>query len=300
MKFRILALFISTAAIHMASADTLTRVELGNQVLRVSQPLNVVFARQPVTLPPLCHGDCSGVTVKWNALAPRLNTVNSPPGEYLFDSGVKGIAIRIDASQQSGSVPADQPLTLQVGLVKISQDVAAGVMTLSTPLLQWELTSSGAGSLQSESRGQIVVGGSLTAGSCEPNAGTLTFNLPPVRLADLKRTVPGQPVAGQSDSQAIAVTCTPGIATALSATFFASTAEGNPRIVQSDNPGVGFLMVDGDYHQTLYWDKTHPLVYPIPASGQTRIPLSVYYTPTGQDIQAGKVMAQAQFTIDYQ
>ncbi|EBR4458251.1 fimbrial protein [Salmonella enterica] len=300
MKNKILALALYVVASHTVFADTVTRVELGNMVLRVSQPMNEVFARQSVTLPALCHGQCDGVTVKWEALAPRLTTVNTPPGVYLFDSGVKGIAIRIDAPQQNGVTPADKALSLQIGLVKTSRDVAAGVMNLSTPLLQWSLSGqNGENALQADDRGQIVVGGALTVGSCEPTTGTLTFAPSPVRLSDLKRTGPGQPVAGSGDSQAISVTCTPGIASSLSATFLAKTLEGSPSVIQSDNPGVGFLMVDDVYHQTVWWDGSHPLVYPIPPNGQTRIPLSVFYTPTGREIRAGKVTAQAQFTIDY-
>lgn len=38
----------------------------------------------------------------------------------------------------------------------------------------------------------------------------------------------------------------------------------------------------------------------VPATGQTQIPLTAFYTPTGKPVEAGKVSAQAQFTIDYQ
>lgn len=296
MTYRTLTLAVTVAISHMALAGEVTRVDLGHPVLRVSQPLNVVFARQPVTLPALCKTDCKDVTVKWEAVAPLLTTATQAPGVYLFESQVKGIALQTEAPDNSAPPRADQPVTLKVGLVRTSQTVAAGELTLSTPLLKWTLLRHG----QPESSGQVVVDGTLTAGSCEPSEGTLTFRLPPVQWADLQKTKPGQPVQGGEAKQSIAVTCTPGVASALSATFLARTAPGAPGIILSDdNPGVGFMVTDDVKNQTIQWDRSETLEYPVPATGKTSIPLTAHYTPTGQEIQAGKVSAQAQFTIDY-
>lgn len=174
-------------------------------------------------------------------------------------------------------------------------------MALTRPLLRWRLVSHHGGeAARVEARGQLVVGGRLTAGSCEPQTGTLRFTPGEVRRAELRRIAPGQPLTTGGDSQSIEVACTPGVARSLSARFLARTLEGNPTIMRTDNDGVGFMMVDGRYRQVIRWDESQPLVYPVPESGQTRIPLTVYYTPTGQAVAAGKVTAQARFTIDYQ
>ncbi|ECB4073917.1 TPA: fimbrial protein [Salmonella enterica subsp. enterica] len=303
MKYQLLALTLVAAVSHVARADEITRVDLGHPVLRVSQPLNVVFASQAVTLPALCKTDCKDVTVQWKALASQLTTATPVPGVYRFESGVKGIALQITAPDHGAPVRADQALTLNVGLVRTSPVVAAGELNLSTPLLQWSLVSRGGedGEVQSDRQGQVLVNGTLTAGSCEPSDGTLTFRLPPVQRADLQNTQPGQPVKGVEARQSITVTCTPGVASKLSALFLARTPPGNPGIVLSDdNPGVGFVVTDDVKNQTLLWDRSQALEYPIPATGQTSIPLTAFYTPTGREILAGKVSAQAQFTIDYQ
>lgn len=300
MKYRFLALVVMTAVSRMALADNVTRVDLGSQVLRVSQPLNEVFGQQPVILPSLCKTDCKNVKVKWEVVAPLLPGAVQTPGVYWFDSGRKGIALQIDAPQGGGKVEVDQPLSLKVGLVRTEQAVEAGSLPMTVPLLKWTLVRQG-GDASAMDSGEIVVTGTLTAGSCEPKEGTLTFRLPPVQRADLQKTAPGQPVKGVESKQSIAVTCTPGVASKLSALFQARTEEGNPGIVLSDeNPGVGFMVTDDVKKQTILWDRSQALEYPIPATGQTQIPLTAFYTPTGKPVEAGKVSAQAQFTIDYQ
>ncbi|EAW0864677.1 fimbrial protein [Salmonella enterica] len=301
MKYRFLTLVVMAAVSRMALADNVTRVDLGSQVLRVSQPLNEVFGQQPVTLPALCKTDCNNVKVKWEVVAPLLPGAVQTPGVYRFDSGRKGIALQIDAPQGGRQVEADQPLRLKVGLVRTEQTVEAGTLPMTIPLLKWTLVRQESDVSVGADSGEIVVTGTLTAGSCEPKEGTLTFRLPPVQRADLQKTVPGQPVKGVEAKQSIAVTCTPGVASKLSALFQARTAEGNPGIVLSDeNPGVGFMVTDDVKKQTILWDRSQALEYPIPATGQTQIPLTAFYTPTGKPVEAGKVSAQAQFTIDYQ
>ncbi|EBL9224830.1 type 1 fimbrial protein [Salmonella enterica] len=303
MKRNILSVLLIIISPVVWADNEVTRVELGSPTLDVSQPLNEVFGQKTVTLPALCTKDCSDVTVKWEPLATRLTDVQTPPGVWLFDSGVKGIAIQIRT--QPGKKPsAGQPVEFQVGLVRVTQEVAGGSVLLVRPLLQWGLfRQTKDGQTTQEKTGQIVVNGNLTAGSCVLKQNSLAFNLNTVTINEIKKTEPGKPVISSGDRQSIAVDCTPGIAD-LNVSFRAQTVNGNNTVIKATHEnkgeaaGVGFIIENKE--QAISWDGT-PLTVKVPEDGHLVYPLTAYFTPTGAGIiDAGNINGIASFDINYQ
>ncbi|EFS9644173.1 type 1 fimbrial protein [Salmonella enterica] len=303
MKRNVLSALLIIISPVVWADDAVTQVDLGSLTLDVSQSLNVEFGQKTVTLPALCTEDCSDVTVKWGALATRLTDIQPKPGVWLFDSGVTGIAIQISAKQDE-KPSAGQSVMFDVGLVRVTQEVAGGSVLLERPLLQWVLSRQTKDGLTTQEKtGQIVVRGSLKAGSCVLKTENLVFNLKPVTINDIKKTENWQPVISSGDEQQIKVDCTPGV-TGLSASFSAQTVSGNNTVIRAihenkgDVAGVGFIIENKE--RAISWDN-NPLAIKVPGDGHLVYPLTAYVTPTGAGaIDAGNINGTASFNINYQ
>ncbi|EKS5642474.1 type 1 fimbrial protein [Salmonella enterica] len=304
MKRNVLSALLIIISPVVWADDEVTPVDLGNPTLAVSQPLNEVFGQKTVTFPALCTKDCSDVTVKWTPLATRLTDIQTKPGVWLFDSGVKGIAIQISAKPDEKPSSAGQPVAFDVGLVRVTQEVAGGSVLLERPLLQWGLFRriEGGQTIQ-EKTGRIVVKGNLTAGSCVLKQNSLVFDLKTVSINDINKTSPGKPVISSGAEQSIEVDCTPG-GTDLSVRFRAQTVAGNNTVIKATHEnkgeatGVGFIIENNE--RTISWDGM-PLTIKVPAEGHLIYPLTAYVTPTGAGVvNAGHINGSASFEVNYQ
>ncbi|EAS4232742.1 type 1 fimbrial protein [Salmonella enterica] len=276
-------------------------VNLGNLTLQASQPVNSVFAEKEVNIPALCTADCDDVTVTWTPLAKYLSSPEK--GVYQFESGIKGIAIQIRTKNMEMQPSVGQPVSFTAGLVRTSLVVGGGMTTLP-PLLQWTLKKDG--QPVPGKQGNVIVGGSLTTGSCVLMQKNLVFRLNPVDTSKIKNTTPGEPVTGSGNRQSINVDCTPGIAYPIDISFKAKMTKGNKNIIQATrgsglDAGVGFIIKGGDDEKdTISWDGI-PINVSVPAdSGQLRYPLTAYLTPlAGGAIEAGDFTGSASFDINY-
>lgn len=277
-------------------------VDLGSQTLRVSQPVNSEFAVKNVTIPAMCTSNCDGAIVTWTPLARYRETKEK--GVYLFDSGIKGIAIQISTEKMDIQPSAGRSVSFTAGLVRTSQDVGSTAI-LSVPLLQWQLKAEKNGQ-DVLKQGRVVVRGNLTTGSCVLNQKDLVFKLKPVDIRQIKNTSQGAPVTASGDQQFISVDCIPGVADSLDMSFKALTVEGANYIMKatsgnSHRVGVGFIFKGGDAEKdTISWDGT-PVNVSVPAeSGQLRYPLTAYLTPVPDGtIEADDFTGSASFEINY-
>ncbi|EBV1274882.1 type 1 fimbrial protein [Salmonella enterica subsp. enterica serovar Java] len=308
MKRNVLSVLLMIISPVVWAVSEVTHVDLGNQTLLVSQPLNSVFGQKTVTIPALCPDNCGDVTVEWTAMAPLLADIPSAPGTWLFDSGVKGIAIQISTKIPGAQPSAGESVSFQVGLVRVRQEVTSGTALLSKPLLKWSLLSRKRTGEQPviEKEGSIVVGGNLAIGSCVLQSNSLTLNLKPVSVNEIKKVKPGELVTtGHSDpskpESIIGVECTPGVFSSLSANFMATTTLNKTVIKTNEGTGVGFIVQgggEGTNKSTINWNG-EPLILNVPANGQLSYPLTAFYTPTSDIVKAGDITAQASFTISY-
>ncbi|EGC1083068.1 type 1 fimbrial protein [Salmonella enterica] len=309
MKHNILSVLLLMIISPVVWAGNDVNVDLGNQTLLISQSLNSVFGQKTVTLPALC-ANCSNVTVKWEPLVPRLADSSASPGTYLFASGIKGIAIQINTKISGTPLSAEQPISFQVGLVKVSETVEAGTEVLSKPLLKWSLFSKKESITSSvpEKEGIITVGGTLKIGSCELGTKNLYIKLKPVSVNEINNVNIGEIVTTGSQSSQIQVKCTAGVFNSLKASFnAANTILNTDEIIEPNNNkesiGVGFILKGGDNGgnnpiQTIHWNK-EPLILNVPEDGVLNYPLTAYYTPITRPVSAGEITATVNFTINY-
>lgn len=270
--------------------------DLGRASVPLNQPLSIPFVERSFSLPPLCTSDCEGVRITWTPLARQIAD-NRQADTYLFDSGLSGIAVSLKATSQGGPENAS---SFMVGLVRTSEASGAGELSLSHPVARWEVSKKNAqGINEVTDSGMITVKGNITAGSCAPSAGTLKFKLPSVNVAELKRIPPGERVGSVNDTQSIKVICTPGYAELVSVYFNGEIAGGNRTILKTSNDSIGFIMKEGVGDSVIRWGDSVPLALRVPDTGQLDIPVTAYYTRISDNIQAGKVSAVAQYTLQY-
>lgn len=287
---------LALASTSSAYAEREFIADLGRASIPLNQPLNAPFVERSFTLPPLCTSDCEGIKVTWTPLS-RQFTDNQQGNTYLFDSGLPGIAVRLKATTQGGGEVAN---SFMVGLVRTSEGSGAGELNLSHPIARWEVSKKSAQGIDEVTdSGMITVKGNITAGSCAPSAGTLKFNLPPVSVSDLKHSAPGERVGSVNDSQMIKVICSPGYAELVSVYFNGEIANGNRTILKTSNDSIGFIVKEGVGNRVIRWGDSIPLALSLPNTGQLDIPVTAYYTRLNDRIQAGKVSAVAQYTIQY-
>lgn len=293
-KYALYALALLSAGSAWAERDFVA--DLGRASIPLNQPLNAPFVEHAFSLPPLCTADCKGVKVTWTPLSRQI-TDNRQSDTYLFDSGLSGIAISLKATAQGG---AENASSFIVGLVRTSAVSGAGELNLSHPVARWEVSKKNAQGIDEVTdSGMITVKGNITAGSCAPSAGTLKFNLPPVSVADLKHSAPGERVGSVNDTRSIKVICTPGYAELVSVYFSGETADGNRTILKTSNDSIGFIMKEGVGDSVIRWGDSIPLALRLPDSGQLDIPVTAYYTRLSNTVQSGKVSAVAQYTLQY-
>ncbi|WP_370612384.1 fimbrial protein [Citrobacter meridianamericanus] len=270
--------------------------DLGRSAIPLNQPLNTPFVERSFSLPPFCTSDCGGVKVTWTPLARQI-TGNWQRDTYLFDSGLSGIAVSLKATSQGGPENAS---SFMVGLFRTSEASGAGELSLSHPVARWEVSKKNAQGIDEVTdSGMLTVKGNITAGSCAPSAGTLNLSLPPISVADLKHYAPGERVGSVNDTRSIKVICTPGYAGLVSVYFSGEAADGNRTILKTSNDSVGFIIKEGVGDSIIRWGDGIPLALHLPDTGQLDIPVSAYYTRLSDNIQAGKVSAVAQYTMQY-
>lgn len=279
-----------------ASAEKSFIADLGRSAIPLNQPLNTPFVEHSFSLPPLCTSDCEGVNVRWMPLTRQIAD-NRQSDAYLFDSGLSGIAVRLKATTQGGPENASN---FTVGLIRTSETSGAGELILSHPVARWEVSKKNVQGIDEVTdSGMITIKGNITAGSCAPSVGTLKFTLPPVSMADLKHYSPGEPVGSVNDTRSIKVICSPGYAELVSVYFSGEIAGGNRAILKTSNESIGVIIKEGVGDSVIRWGDATPLALRLPATGQLDIPVTAYYTRLSDTIQAGKVSAVAQYTLQY-
>lgn len=291
------ALFLlALVSASSAFAEKSFMADLGRSAIPLNQPLNTPFVERAFSLPPLCTSDCEGVNVKWVPLTRQL-TDNRQSDAYIFDSGLSGIAVRLKATAQNGP---ENAANFTVGLIRTSETSGAGELSLSHPVARWEVSKKNAqGVDEVMDSGTITVRGNITAGSCAPSVGTLKFTLAPVSVADLKHYAPGEPVGSMNDTHSIKVICTPGYAELVSVYFSGEIAGGNRNILKTSNDSIGVIIREGVGDSVIRWGDSTPLALRLPDTGLLDIPVTAYYTRLSDHIQAGKISAIAQYTLQY-